>query len=41
MRIVAERQLAIVLGERHFDDVNLCIEVALSGQVPARLVFTF
>jgi alcohol dehydrogenase, propanol-preferring len=31
----------VIAQERHLDDVNLCIEEVLSGQVPARLVFTF
>lgn len=31
----------VIAQERHPDDVNLCIEEVLSGQVPARLVFTF
>jgi hypothetical protein len=45
MRIVAERPgrppSRCIAQERHLDDVNLCIEEVLSGQVPARLVFTF
>ncbi len=31
----------VVARQRHLDDVNLCIEEVLTGQVPARLVFTF
>jgi propanol-preferring alcohol dehydrogenase len=31
----------VIAQGRHLDDVNLCIEEVLSGQVPARLVFTF
>ena len=31
----------VIAQERHLDDVNVCIEEVLSGQVPARLVFTF
>ena len=33
--------LSIAAQEGHLDDVNVCIEEVLSGQVPARLVFTF
>jgi propanol-preferring alcohol dehydrogenase len=31
----------VIAQERHLDDVNVCIEEVLTGQVPARLVFTF
>ena len=31
----------VIAQERHLDDVNVCIEEVLAGQVPARLVFTF
>jgi hypothetical protein len=30
----------VIAQERHLDDVNVCIEEVLAGQVPARLVFT-
>ena len=31
----------VIAEPRHLDDVNVCIQEVLSGQVPARLVFTF
>jgi alcohol dehydrogenase, propanol-preferring len=31
----------VIAQERHLDDVNVCIGEVLTGQVPARLVFTF